>query len=137
MKDLKSNLWVPKTGWTALALQTPNGQIKSLDSLRGILEVRLSNLILESEGPEDEVQLLLESLEASGLVDPHLSKKKLVARDRQELADLLERPELWTRIMQMLGALEFPLMPNATEDDATAYEEMSLEEWAQQVTQGL
>ncbi len=128
--------WMPtEEGYWMLTIQCPEGltEIEDLEHYLSILQRNLQWTIQESNEPEWEVEQMLESLEEAGLIDPYLDKKALAAGSNREWEELFQRPDLRTRIKQMLGEAKFPLIPKPSQEAAELFQEISLPEWAQSV----
>ena len=140
MKDLKSRLWIPETEQIALSLVIPESWkegIKDRENLRSLTEKRLRQLILEAEDPEEAVKYLDLELDVAGLIGPYHSRSQLANGDKNAIFQLLQEPELWQRILDLMGKLTFPIQPNATAEQMQEHEEVNLMEWTNDVTSWL
>jgi hypothetical protein len=130
-----NNTWVPESESVAVTLMFPEGwtELAGLLNLRALVEVRLRELILQSADPEWEVRHFLTTLDEAGLIDPYVDRKELEKANRQEIYNLLDRPELMARIYDLadVSRKDFPLKPNRPKPDW--YDEITLLDWANAV----
>lgn len=130
-------LWVPSSESPALTLLLPDGweSVETQDELLFLIARRLRELILAEDEPELSVEYLLDELESAGLIDPYLDKNLLTKGDAGEIQNLLDRPDLKWRLLEMAGVekSDFPLKPNGTPDNLTDYQALTLSEWVQGV----
>ena len=127
-----NNTWVPETGSEAVTLMFPEGwtEVDGLPNLKALVEVRIRELILQEDEPKRAVRDFLTTLDEAGLIDPYVDEKELAKASWQEISNLLDRPELESRIYDLAEApfLKFPLKPNQPKPDW--YDEMTLLDWA-------
>lgn len=130
-------LWVPSSESPALTLLLPDGweSVETQDELLFLIARRLRELILAEDEPELSIEYLLDELESAGLIDPYLDKNLLTKGDAGEIQNLLDRPDLKWRLLEMAGVekSDFPLKPNGTPDNLTDYQALTLSEWVQGV----
>jgi len=130
-------LWVPSSESPVLTLLLPDGweSVETQDELLFLIARRLRELILAEDEPELSIEYLLDELESAGLIDPYLDKNLLTKGDAGEIQNLLDRPDLKWRLLEMAGVekSDFPLKPNGTPDNLTDYQALTLSEWVQGV----
>lgn len=127
-----NNTWVPETGSEAVTLMFPEGwtEIDSPANLVALVAVRLRELILQEDEPRRAVRDFLTALDEAGLIDPYVDEKELAKANRQEIYNLLDRPELLGRLHDLadVNKKDYPLKPNQPTPDW--YSEMNLLDWA-------
>lgn len=132
-----NNLWVPANEEWALMVEIPLQleQIPNMETLLGLVAKRVQILILEAEDPEEAVQYMITELDMAGLIDPYLNKKKLIQGDLREIENLLDRPKLEWRLKSMteLEPKDFPLQPNGNQEALETWEDMTLNNWTDNV----
>ena len=125
--------WVPETGSAAMTLPMPEGwtEIEDRENLLGLVEIRLRALLVEDEAPTRAAEYLVRELEMAGLVGPVFDARKLAKGDREEIFQLMQSPELRTRLEDLAGVNweAYPLKPVRTRDP-----EISLADWVNEVT---
>jgi hypothetical protein len=130
-----NDTWTPETESEAVTLKMPEGwtEIDSRANLIALVAIRIRELILQSDEPEWEVRHFLTTLDEAGLIDPYLDEKALAKANRSEIYNLLDRPELESRIYDLadVSKKDFPLKPNSKAPDW--YSEMTLLDWANAV----
>ena len=124
--------WVPESESAAVTLMFPEGwtEIDGPENLLALVAMRIRELILLSDDPSWEVRNCLKTLDEAGLIDPYLDEKALAKANRQEIYNLLDRPELRGRLLDLanVSKKDYPLKPNQPTPDW--YVEMSLLDWA-------
>lgn len=132
-----NRIWEPPSESPALTLLLPDGweSVNSQDSLLHLIAIRLRELILAEDEPELSIEYLLDELESAGLIDPYLDKNLLTKGDAGEIQNLLDRPDLKWRLLEMAGVekSDFPLKPNGTPDGLETYQGLSLTDWVNDV----
>lgn len=125
--------WVPETESAAMTLPMPEGwtEIEDRENLRALVEIRLRELLVEDEAPTRAAEYLVKELETAGLVGPVFDARKLAKGDREEIFQLMQSPELWTRLEDLAGVNweMYPLKPIKTR-----VPEISLADWVNEVT---
>lgn len=134
---MHKRLWGPSSESPALTLLLPDGweSVETQDELLFLIARRLRELILAEDEPELSIEYLLDELESAGLIDPYLDKNLLTKGDAGEIQNLLDRPDLKWRLLEMAGVekSDFPLKPNGTPDGLETYQSLSLTDWVQEV----
>ena len=130
-------LWVPSSESPALTLLLPDGweSVETQDDLLFLVASRLRELILAEDEPGLSIAYMLDELESAGLTDPYLDKNLLTKGDAGEIQNLLDRPDLKWRLLEMAGVekSDFPLKPNGTPDGLETYQSLSLTDWVNDV----
>ena len=125
-------VWVPETESAAMTLPMPEGwtEIEDRENLLALVEIRLRELLVEDEAPARAAAYLLAELENSGLIGPAFSAAKLAKGDREEIFQLMQSPELRTRLEDLAGVNweMYPLKPTRTR-----VPEISLADWVNEV----
>lgn len=125
--------WVPETGSAAMTLPMPEGwtEIEDRENLLGLVEIRLRALLVEDEAPARAAEYLVRELEMAGLVGPVFDARKLAKGDREEIFQLMQSPELRTRLEDLAGVSweAYPLKPIRTK-----VLPISLADWVDEVT---
>lgn len=132
-----NRIWEPPSESPALTLLLPDGweNVETQDDILFLIARRLRELILAEDDPKESVAYLLSELENAGLIDPYLDRKALIKGSASEVASLLERPDLRSRLLEMSGVekSDFPLKPNGTPDGLETYQSLSLTDWVNDV----
>ncbi len=127
--------WGPESESAAVTLVFPEGwtEIDGVENLLALVAIRLRELILQSDEPELATRYFLEALDNAGLIDPYVDAKELAKGSRTEIGNLLDRPELRSRLISLadVSRQDYPLKPNKPTPDW--YDEMNLQEWADEV----
>ena len=129
------SVWIPMSESQAMTLEFPSGwtEIEDRANLLALVAIRLRELILQEDEPQRAVRNLLETLENAGLIDQYLDEKALAKGERSEIYNLLDRPELESRLVAMTEVenKDYPLKPSKPTPDW--YKQMTLQEWADEV----
>lgn len=125
--------WVPETESAAMTLPMPEGwtEIEDRENLLALVEIRLRELLVEDEAPTRAAEYLVRELETAGLVGPVFDARKLAKGDREEVFQLMQSPELRTRLEDLAGVnwADYPLKPTRIREP-----EISLADWVNEVT---
>lgn len=128
-------VWVPRSDAGAMTLEFPEGwtEIEDRANLLALVAIRLKELILQEDEPKLAIRNFLETLDNAGLIDPYLDEKALAKGEWSEIYNLLDRPELRSRLISLadVSRQDYPLKPNKPTPDW--YDEMNLQEWADEV----